>query len=201
MPYGLWTMVSHFSCQAFIQRSHCSLLIDSDYTIFVWRRKHHGQENHATHPKSQLLESPEPSTSRSLLPDSPPSVVSSRNSMLGTPTLHLHNPKEPMPTPPAYLNASYYKFHPSQAHVPSTKRSPAPSNASTQRSKKGKNSNDDSEDNGIPKFKKDFERFHSENGVRTVMGSIGPVQNGSLKFHNILITSRSLTFTHSSNAP
>jgi hypothetical protein len=83
-----------------------------------------------------------------------------------------------MPTPPAYLNASYYMFHPSQARVPLTKRSPAPSNASTQRSKKGKNTNDDSEDDGIPKFKKEFERFHSENGVRTVMGSIGPVQNG-----------------------
>ena len=87
-----------------------------------------------------------------------------------------------MPTPPTYLNASYYKFRPSQAHVPSTKRSPAPSNASTKRSKKGKDSNDDSEDNGIPKFKQEFERFHSENGVRTVMGSIGPVQNGSLGF-------------------
>ena len=103
--------------------------------------------------------------------------------MLGVPTLHLHNPKEPMPRPPAYLNASYYMFHPSQAHVPSTKRSPAPSNASTQRSKKGKNTNDNSEDDGIPKFKKEFERFHSENGVRTVMGSIGPVQNGSSGFH------------------
>jgi len=28
-----------------------------------------------------------------------------------------------------------------------------------------------------PKHKKEFEKFHSENGVRTVMGSIGPVQN------------------------
>lgn len=96
------------------------------------------------------------------------------------PTLHLHNPKEPMPTPPAYLNASYYMFHPSQVHVPSTKRSPTPSNASTRKSKKGKNTND--ENDGIPKFKKEFERFHSENGVRTVMGSIGPVQNGSEDF-------------------
>lgn len=50
-------------------------------------------------------------------------------------------------------------------------------------------------------FKKEFERFHSENGVRTVMGSIGPVQNGSLEFYNILITSRPSTFIHSSNAP
>jgi len=28
-----------------------------------------------------------------------------------------------------------------------------------------------------PKYKKEFDKFHSENGVRTVMGSIGPVHN------------------------
>jgi len=106
-----------------------------------------------------------------------------------------------MPTPPAYLNASFYRFQPSQAHVSSTRRSPAPSNSSTRRSKKGKNANDDSEDDGIPKFKKEFERFHSENGVRTVMGSIGPVQNGSLGF-KCTCMSRPLTFPiYSSNAP
>ena len=82
-------------------------------------------------------------------------------------------------------------FRPSQARVPSIKRSPAPSNASTRRSKKGKNAND-SEDDGIPKFKKEFERFHSENGVRTVMGSIGPVQNGPLRFES-MSRSRPLT--------
>jgi hypothetical protein len=38
----------------------------------------------------------------------------------------------------------------------------------------------DDEDDGIPKHKKEFDKFHSENGVRTVMGSIGPVQNGLL---------------------
>lgn len=145
-----------------------SLDDDSDYTIFAWRRQQHDEEDHTTHDKSQLLDPPVASTSRSLHP---------RSSMPGGPTLHLHNPNEPIPTPPAYLNASYYMFHPSQAHVPSKKPSPTPSNASTRRSKKGKNTHDDSEDDGIPKFRKEFERFHSENGVRTVMGSIGPVQN------------------------
>jgi len=29
----------------------------------------------------------------------------------------------------------------------------------------------------VPQFKKAFEKFHSENGVRTVLGSIGPVNN------------------------
>ena len=33
----------------------------------------------------------------------------------------------------------------------------------------------DDEDDGVPKFKKEFDRFHNENGVRTVMGSVGPV--------------------------
>ncbi|KAF8809058.1 hypothetical protein BYT27DRAFT_7337446 [Phlegmacium glaucopus] len=145
---------------------------DSDYVILVWRTQQHDQEDHTTHAGAPVA-----STSRSLLPNSSPSINPSRSSMPSVPTLHLHNPKEPLPTPPAYLNASYYRFQPSQAHAPSIRRSPAPSNASTRRSKKGKNTNDDSEDDGIPKFKKEFERFHSENGVRTVMGSIGPVQN------------------------
>ena len=35
-------------------------------------------------------------------------------------------------------------------------------------------------DDAVPTFKKEFEKFHGENGVRTVMGSIGPVQNGVL---------------------
>lgn len=51
------------------------------------------------------------------------------------------------------------------------------------RSKKGRSTFDQEDvDDGIPNFKKQFESFHSANGVRTVMGSIGPVQNGwSLK--------------------
>lgn len=32
----------------------------------------------------------------------------------------------------------------------------------------------------IPQHKIDFMKFHSENGVRTVTGSIGPVQNGKV---------------------
>lgn len=37
------------------------------------------------------------------------------------------------------------------------------------------------EEDGVPNFKKEFERFHGENGVRTVMGSIGPVNNGGCR--------------------
>ena len=43
------------------------------------------------------------------------------------------------------------------------------------RSKKG---NQEDVHDDIPDFKKQFESFHSANGVRTVMGTIGPVQNG-----------------------
>jgi hypothetical protein len=58
-------------------------------------------------------------------------------------------------------------------------RSPVPSS----KSKKGKVvglEDDSSEDDGVPKFKKQFNRFHEENGVRTVIGSIGSAQNGRL---------------------
>ncbi|KAG6856456.1 hypothetical protein H0H87_004316 [Tephrocybe sp. NHM501043] len=61
--------------------------------------------------------------------------------------------------------------------------SPAPSTRSkkSQRTKAARTTHngneDEDEDDGIPKHKKEFEKFHGENGVRTVMGSIGPVQN------------------------
>lgn len=34
------------------------------------------------------------------------------------------------------------------------------------------------EDDGVPKFKKEFLKFHNENGVKTIIGSIGPVKDG-----------------------
>lgn len=97
-----------------------------------------------------------------------------------TPTLHLHDPSQPLPAPPAYLNASYYLFQPSRAHHSHLEsHSPSPSNRS-RKSKVSKRTlavpHDDK--GGIPVHKKEFEKFHGENGVRTVMGSIGPVQNG-----------------------
>lgn len=48
------------------------------------------------------------------------------------------------------------------------------------RKAKGKQgSNFSTEDTGVAKHRRDFEKFHDENGVRTVMGSIGPVDNGT----------------------
>jgi hypothetical protein len=58
------------------------------------------------------------------------------------------------------------------------RRSPVPSS----KSKKGKIvvglEDDSSGDDVLPKFKKQFNRFHEENGVRTVTGTIGSAQHG-----------------------
>lgn len=97
-----------------------------------------------------------------------------------TPTLHLHNPSRPLPSPPEYLNPAFYIFNPSRAHHPdaSGRLAPSPRPKSTRsRRTKGSSFNDDGDDS-VPKFRREFDRFHSENGVRTVIGSIGPVQNG-----------------------
>ncbi|PPQ91403.1 hypothetical protein CVT25_014291 [Psilocybe cyanescens] len=152
---------------------------DSDYTIFVWRRQQQIQEDQFSNaPTSDTEGPPVASTSRTLLVPSSPPKIPAPKTISATPTLYLHNPNKPLPSPPAYLNPAYYAFQPSRAHPPPTRRSPAPSHASTsKRSRKGKNALEENENDGIPKFKKQFDRFHSENGVRTVMGSIGPVHN------------------------
>ncbi|KAF7338113.1 hypothetical protein MVEN_02036000 [Mycena venus] len=130
---------------------------DADYTIFVWRQQQ------------------------------PPSDAASTSTALEhveTPTLHLHDPSAPLPAPPAYLNAAYYIFQPSRAQHPGThskSSSPRPRSSKsrkTKASKRGAGAGGAAlEDDGIPAFKKEFEKFHGENGVRTVLGSIGPVSN------------------------
>ncbi|KAF6763850.1 hypothetical protein DFP72DRAFT_873586 [Ephemerocybe angulata] len=96
-----------------------------------------------------------------------------------TPTLHLHNPDTPLPEPPAYCNASYYLFHPLRAHHcrEGGGGSRAPSRAGSRRTNGSKKGEAAEEKSLMPKIRRDFEKFHSENGVRTVMGSIGPVEN------------------------
>ncbi|KAJ6597109.1 hypothetical protein DFH09DRAFT_904462 [Mycena vulgaris] len=121
---------------------------DADYTIFVWRQQQPGSDAASTSTAVDHLE---------------------------TPTLHLHDPRAPLPTPPAYLNAAYYVFQPSRAlrlDVPS----PTP-RARSAKSRKSKRSTAPAPADSVPTFKREFEKFHGENGVRTVMGSIGPVQN------------------------
>ncbi|KAG5634414.1 hypothetical protein H0H81_002071 [Sphagnurus paluster] len=134
----------------------------SDYTIFVWRQ-------HQPPPTG-------------VTPTPTPSATGSTSTATGphTPTLHLHNPAVRLPAPPAYQNPSYYLFRAAQ-HQPS----PVPSTRSkksqhTKASRRTAHNNGDAEqpkEDTRPQHKKEFEKFHSENGVRTVMGSIGPVHN------------------------
>ncbi|KAJ7724489.1 hypothetical protein DFH07DRAFT_759055 [Mycena maculata] len=124
---------------------------DADYTIFVWRQQQ-----------------PSDAASTSTVIDH-----------LETPTLHMHDPHMPLPVPPAYLNAAYYIFQPSRAqYPPESSHSPSPRpRSSKSRKTKGSKRGTLAEDDGIPTFKKEFEKFHGENGVRTVLGQIGPVPN------------------------
>ncbi|GLB34693.1 hypothetical protein LshimejAT787_0202580 [Lyophyllum shimeji] len=136
---------------------------DSDYTIFVWRQHQ---------PAAVAAATPTPT---------PSATGSSSGSALPTPhtpTIHLHNPTAPLPSPTEYRNPSYYLFRRPAHHV-----SPVPSTRSkkSQRTKASRRTNhgngDVEEVDKTPRHKKEFEKFHGENGVRTVMGSIGPVQN------------------------
>lgn len=145
---------------------------ESDYMIFTWRQQQYqfdsstSNTNGGGHVPSIAVGEPGPSklplTASSSAPTGP------------TPTLYLHDPAQPLPALPAYRNPSYYAFHP----TPVAKGSPAPSTTgkSSRRSNRKIEGEDEGKD-GVPKLMKQFEKFHSENGVRTVMGSIGPVKN------------------------
>jgi hypothetical protein len=100
-----------------------------------------------------------------------------------SPTLYLHNPLSPLPEPPTYCNPSYYVFRDASpvktsSTVASSSRKSTTSK-SIRSSKSGFRSVHDDEtlDSGIPKHKVEFDRFHSENGVRTVIGTIGTIPN------------------------
>ncbi|KAJ4487784.1 hypothetical protein J3R30DRAFT_3280367 [Lentinula aciculospora] len=140
---------------------------DSDYTIFVWRQ----QQQISPPPENDpaALSSSASSTSTSVATITPP-----RNT-----ALYLHDPSQPLPVPPDYQNASYYVFHPSHQHIISRARSSRSTKLrSTRKGKKAIQSiQDEDQVDAQPSFKQAFDKFHSENGVRTVMGSIGPVQN------------------------
>ncbi|EJD05804.1 uncharacterized protein FOMMEDRAFT_166136 [Fomitiporia mediterranea MF3/22] len=102
-----------------------------------------------------------------------------------TPTLYLHNPSNPLPTPPAYCNPSFYAFKPQPSLSP-----PRASNSRTRSVRSGKSGKSIgshsvmTEHDGVPQHKKDFLKFHNENGVRTVMGCVGPVKNVRMLLKN-----------------
>ncbi|OCH87400.1 hypothetical protein OBBRIDRAFT_889806 [Obba rivulosa] len=92
-----------------------------------------------------------------------------------SPVLYVRDPDMPLPIPPAYQNQSFYMFN-TRSPPSSPPRQPSVNDgstgANTRRSPKHRQHT-----NKVPKFKEEFERFHSENGVRTIQGSIGPVKN------------------------
>jgi hypothetical protein len=144
-------------------------LTDGDYTIFGWRLN-------STPPDSNTL--------------SPPAETST--SPPATPTLHLRNPLSPLPEPPSYRNPHFYLFQlpRARAHSPSSRAHSSKSHKTKSvKEKKGKpfGLDSDGEDESIPKHKREFQKFHGENGVRTVIGSIGPVQNGAFCKKNLYI--------------
>ncbi|PFH54133.1 hypothetical protein AMATHDRAFT_135551 [Amanita thiersii Skay4041] len=168
-----------------------SLDDDSDYTIFSWRQ--HNQSDHL-HPLNHYPKYSGPSTSS--IPSSSSRTHQTNGNyaslpndaqLTHTPTLHLHNPTEPLPTPPAYQNPAFYVFRrqreplrPRRAVSPIRPKSFTKSKHShgSGKSSKGSGRDPGSEaSNDVPTFKREFEKFHGENGVRTVIGTIGPVKN------------------------
>lgn len=100
------------------------------------------------------------------------------------PALHVRNSEEPLPSLSEYKNHSFYMFKaPPQSPRPSPSVSSQSADRQSTRSKKSKKSKLPVD--AVPAFKKEFEQFHNENGVRTVMGGIGPVNSGKyLPFHS-----------------
>ncbi|TEB25917.1 hypothetical protein FA13DRAFT_1636768 [Coprinellus micaceus] len=144
---------------------------DSDYTIFAWRQQ---QEQEVTQDAESVA-----STSRVTLPPSAhPHPHPQSQSKEHTPTLHLHNPSDVLPQPPTYCNPSYYIFREAAA-LRSAQQRPTGAGKSGGKGAKGRKHKKPQreEEDGVIPLKRDFEKFHSQNGVRTIMGSIGPVEN------------------------
>ncbi|KZP12536.1 hypothetical protein FIBSPDRAFT_1049937 [Athelia psychrophila] len=144
---------------------------DADYTIFVWRQK-----------SAATAEGSGPSPSTPASPVGAPEQPQEPR----TPTLQVHNPALMLPPSDSYRNSAFYLFQhpPAPAHAPGTgsvksARSKAKSAGAKSKKEKEKGAEAKGRERkaAVPKHKTDFEKFHSENGVRTVMGSIGPVHN------------------------
>ncbi|KAF8319338.1 hypothetical protein DL93DRAFT_2124680 [Clavulina sp. PMI_390] len=98
-------------------------------------------------------------------------------------TLHLSEPSTPLPQPPEFQNPKFYAFLPKPSSFLDIPRGGKARSVKSNKSKRSRKSGATwSEDgdvreggSGVAKFVRDFHQFHSENGVRTVKGSIGPV--------------------------
>ncbi|EUC61698.1 hypothetical protein RSOL_404920 [Rhizoctonia solani AG-3 Rhs1AP] len=103
------------------------------------------------------------------------SSASSDSSTLHVPTLHLHDPATPLPPPGAYRNPAFYAFKQHDVGVESTIAGKK-SHKGSRKAKSVRSQMSGSSD-GMVQHKRDFLSFHAENGVRTVHGKIGPVDN------------------------
>ena len=103
------------------------------------------------------------------------------------PTIHLRDPNKPLPGPNDYRNPSFYMFLPHQASTSTAEdgiqRTRSLRSSRTDKSAQSKKSTKTKGDSG-PAFRKAFDKFHSENGVRTVTGTIGPVGNVRMLLKN-----------------
>ncbi|KIL69977.1 hypothetical protein M378DRAFT_720434 [Amanita muscaria Koide BX008] len=152
---------------------------DSDYTIFTWRQHQNVQDR-----SSSLTIPSSPHGRISPSPVITPSASTDDSSRtIDSPTLHLHDPSLPLPSLSEYQNSAYYVFRMRIARAGSPGR--PTSLAKSKRSHGSGKSNNNHEldgtgsqpNDGVPAFKREFEKFHSENGVRTVVGNVGPVKN------------------------
>ncbi|KIO21531.1 hypothetical protein M407DRAFT_80274 [Tulasnella calospora MUT 4182] len=121
-----------------------------------------------------------------------------------TPTLFAQNPDFPLPTAQEYRNPSFYAFKPrrDEGRRPESIRSADGARASSVRSGKSKRSGKEPPE-VIEDYKADyklkFNKFHTENGVRTVTGKIGPVNGVRMllrKGHRHVYLSRTFALEH-----
>lgn len=102
------------------------------------------------------------------------SSASTDSTTLHVPTLHLHDPDIPFPAHGAYRNPSFYAFK----HVDITAESSIAGKSKKSRKAKSVRSQlSGGSSDGMAQHKRDFLNFHAENGVRTIHGKIGPVDN------------------------
>jgi len=117
-----------------------------------------------------------------------------------TPTLFAYNPVSPLPGPSEYQNPSYFAFRPQPA-APSEPQPPVNPKVRPSSVKSGKSRGSvkaDSVDK-VEDYKTKFNKFHTENGVRTINGKIGPVEGVRMllrKGHRHVYLSRAFALQH-----
>ncbi|QRW27619.1 tryptophan synthase alpha chain [Rhizoctonia solani] len=103
------------------------------------------------------------------------SSASTDSTTLHVPTLHLHDPATSFPPAGAYRNPAFYAFK--HLDLPESTIAGKKSKKGSSNKAKSVRSQMSGSSDGLIKHKRDFLNFHAENGVRTVHGKIGPVDN------------------------